>query len=131
MRNHSCQTHACSQAEAQHPSGLNTTLYSFRNTKRTETYSGSQPHPTSLPATVPACNRSPNSMLRLHLHFFSLIPEPMNFLTSCIVQPSVVSGGGNLRALFQLLGPCQCQFSGHLQSNCSAASPCFFGYLQK
>lgn len=66
-------------------------------------------------ATVPACKPSPNSLLRLQLHFFSLIPEPMICLTHCLlVQPSVVSGGRSLRLLLQLLSPFLCQLPSHL-----------------
>lgn len=66
-------------------------------------------------ATVPVCKPSPNSLLRLQLYFFSLIPEPMICLTHCLlVQPSVVSGRGSLRVLLQLLSPFLCQLSSHL-----------------
>lgn len=66
-------------------------------------------------ATVPACKPYPNSLLRLHLHFISFLPEPMIYLTHCLlVQPSEVSGGGSLRVLLQPLRPFLCQLSSHL-----------------
>lgn len=65
--------------------------------------------------TVPACKPSPNSLLWLHLYFFSLTPKPMIWLTHCLlVQPSVLSGGGSPRLHLQLLSPFLCQLSSHL-----------------
>lgn len=82
-------------------------------------------------ATVPACKPSPNHLLRLHLLFLSLIPEPIICFTHCLlVQPSVVSGGGRLRVLFSCLAPSDVSCAVACPEHCSAASSCFLGIFR-